>query len=731
MRGATVRLGGLILFLHGGTQTVLAQTPTITNVTNAAIPAIDYPPVAVQLAPRSIATIFGTNLADAVVTTAPPWKTAIGGTEVHFVVDTFILNNTRIACQWQTDPGCDLTVNLVYVSPTQINFVTPDSYITVGNSTPSPVLTTGRIVLIRDGVRFDARHDVSGGPGYMTLDPFGYTRNPDIFGVGYECLFSFSLTDPSSCGLSWSQGPNRALLGAVTDISGNLITSRNPVRQGELITLWMTGLTGLSLDPKTGLLQQTNPAPMGFGVSQNGSDIQATVSFNSFDGTVTGLFQTPLALFAGESPVYVGLDQVNAYFPKCVANAKAIVEKRYDAFMDFTSIQTGTHARIDLPFLVSPGDQECGWVNSTMAISSSVNPSLSGQSITFTLIVSPADATGTVLFFDGNAALGSGAINGGTATFSTSALAAGIHSILATYSGDSNYGGSSATRMQTVKAATTTTLASSANPSISGQALVFTATVSPSGATGTVTFFDGTSTLGVGTLSGGKAACGTINTCSTSALGAGSHSITAKYSGDNNYGNSSGALTQAVVLNTTVTLTSSVNPSTVGQSVMFTASVSPCCIVTGPVTFFDGSTAIGIGTLVSQSATFSTLNLFAGSHSITARYTGDANDNGSTSAVLMQVVRPTATITVNSSVNPSAVGQSVTLTATVSPSAATGTVTFLDGKAPLITNLPISGGKASFVVPNLSVGTHSITATYNGDINYGPSTSSALVQTVN
>ena len=158
--------------------------------------------------------------------------------------------------------------------------------------------------------------------------------------------------------------------------------------------------------------------------------------------------------------------------------------------------------------------------------------------------------------------------------------------------------------------------------------------------------------------------------------------------------------------------------------------VSPCCILTGAVTFFDGSTAIGTGTLASQSATFSTLGLSAGSHPITARYNGDTNDNGSTSAILMQVVRPAATSAISSSVNPSVVGQSVTFTATISPSAATGTVTFLDGKASLITNLPIAGGKASFVVPNFTVGTHNITATYNGDSNYGPSTSAVLVQTV-
>jgi hypothetical protein len=721
--------GALILFLRVCTPSAFAQAPLITNVTNAAIPAIDYPPVAVQLAPRSIATIFGTNLADAVVTTAPPWKTALGGTEVHFVVDTIILNNTRIPCDWQTDSSCELTTSLIYASPTQINFLTPDSSITLSNGSTAPVLTTGRIVLIRDGVRFDARYDISGGPGYMTLDPFGYTRNPDVFGVGYECLFSFSLTDPLACGLSWSQGQHRALLGAVTDISGNLITSQNPVRQGELITLWMTGLTGLNLDPKTGLLQQATPGPWGFGVAQSGSDIPATISFNSFDGTITGLFQTPLALFAGESPIYMGLDQVNAYFPMCVASAKASVETRYDAFMDFTNIQTGTHARVYLPFLVSPGDQECGWVYSTMAISSSVNPSLSGQPVTFTAIVSPAVATGTVQFFDGTAAIGTAALNGGAATFSTLTLSAGTHSIAAAYSGDGNYGGSSATRMQTVMATTTTAVVSNDNPSISGQSLVFTATVSPSGATGTVTFFDGTSTLGVGTLSGGNAACGTNSACSTSGLGAGSHSITAKYSGDSNYGSSSGTLTQIVGLNTIVTLASSANPATVGQSVNLSATVSPCCIATGTVTFLDGNTVLGSAALMpvngTAKATFSTSSLSVGAHSITAKYSGDGNNNGSTSTALTLTIW---TISLTSSPNPATSGQLVTFSACGIPQGVPGTLAFIDGTTTVATNNYVLSPCSSYATNILSPGTHSITARYSDA--YGGSTSATISQTV-
>jgi hypothetical protein len=58
------------------------------------------------------------------------------------------------------------------------------------------------------------------------------------------------------------------------------------------------------------------------------------------------------------------------------------------------------------------------------------------------------------------------------------------------------------------------------------------------------------------------------------------------------------------------------------------------------------------------------------------------------------------------------------------------TVSVFDGTSPLITNLPLSGGKLSFSVPNLSVGTHAITATYNGDSKNSGGTSAVLTQTV-
>src|SRR5439155_400115 len=138
------------------------------------------------------------------------------------------------------------------------------------------------------------------------------------------------------------------------------------------------------------------------------------------------------------------------------------------------------------------------------SISSSVNPSVFGQSVTFTATVSasaPGAGTrgGTVTFYDGLTSLGTGTlavVNGlDQATFSTAALSVASHTITASYGGDGNFTTSTSSAVsQTVnKAASSTSLTSSANPSVYGQSVTFTATVSATspGAgtpTGTVTF---------------------------------------------------------------------------------------------------------------------------------------------------------------------------------------------------------------------------------------------------
>ncbi len=271
----------------------------------------------------------------------------------------------------------------------------------------------------------------------------------------------------------------------------------------------------------------------------------------------------------------------------------------------------------------------------TTALIASLGSSTYGVPVTFTATVLPTAATGTVTFYDGDSSLGVGTLTGGEATITTSALSGGVHSITATYGGDPTFGGSTSLAFQytVTKAGSSTILTSTATTSTFGQPVTFTATVSPATAAGTVTFYDGSTSLDAVALSSGKA------TLSTSTLPVGTHSITATYNGNGNYlVSASTAVSLTVSKGTSTTsLTSSPNPSTFGQLVTFTATVTPPA-ATGTVTFYDGSSVLGTGTLASSKASFSTSSLSIGSHSITATYGSDSNVKGSTSSMLKQTV---------------------------------------------------------------------------------------------
>jgi hypothetical protein len=174
--------------------------------------------------------------------------------------------------------------------------------------------------------------------------------------------------------------------------------------------------------------------------------------------------------------------------------------------------------------------------------------------------------------------------------------------------------------------ATTTTFTSSPNPSAVDQSVLLTGTIATQfggSPTGTVTFKTGTTTLGQGKVSNGQA---TLNYVFTSP---GSVSIVAAYSGDSTFLPSNSApLKQTVTkATTTTTLTSSPNPSQVGQIVKFTATVTGQYGGTpsGTVTFKDGSTVLAQVTLSSGVARYKTSTLTKGKHHISASYPGDAN----------------------------------------------------------------------------------------------------------
>ena len=186
------------------------------------------------------------------------------------------------------------------------------------------------------------------------------------------------------------------------------------------------------------------------------------------------------------------------------------------------------------------------------------------------------------------------------------------------------------------------------------------------------------------------------------------------------------------------TLASSLNPSIYGQKVTWTATVAPSGAIqpTGTVSFTWGSAyrryTIGTATLNSSGvATLTRSNLNAYLYPLTAVYKGDANNPGSTSAVLNQIVtQTTSAATITSSLNPSTLGQAVTFTATItSPTVTpTGPVTFTAGNTVLGTT-QLAGGKAKLTTSTLAVGSTKVKATYYGNSNISKS-SASVTQTV-
>src|SRR5262249_1800105 len=138
----------------------------------------------------------------------------------------------------------------------------------------------------------------------------------------------------------------------------------------------------------------------------------------------------------------------------------------------------------------------------------------------------------------------------GQVTFTTSALGTGSHTLTVVYSGDTNFVGSISDVVTQVvnQAGTQTALTSSVNPSLFGQEVTFTATVTAvaPGAgipTGEVDFFDGDTIVGIGFLDGNGQA-----TLTTADLEVGVHAITVTYAGDSNFsGNTSARLLQSVI----------------------------------------------------------------------------------------------------------------------------------------------------------------------------------------
>ena len=279
-----------------------------------------------------------------------------------------------------------------------------------------------------------------------------------------------------------------------------------------------------------------------------------------------------------------------------------------------TGVNTSTSGTITSP----PTTVVVAKVAATVTLASSVNPSAPGQAVTFSATVQSA-ATGTITFLDGTTILGTGAIAGGVATFTTSGLAIGTHSITASYSGDSAYNTAvSAALAQVVgKIPTVTTITVSAPAQLLHTGVTFTANVTaPSpNATGTVTFMDGTTVLGTAALSANGGVIVSLATnanaaFATTSLLTGPHQIVAVYSGDGTFAPSTSAPAPNMVEDFTNANTGPASQNVLpGASTTYTFTLTPV----DASTFLNDVTVAIDGLPKGSTYTFSPATIKAGS----------------------------------------------------------------------------------------------------------------------
>ena len=294
----------------------------------------------------------------------------------------------------------------------------------------------------------------------------------------------------------------------------------------------------------------------------------------------------------------------------------------------------------NVPFRVLPNSQSA----TTTKVTTSGSPSVLNEPVTFTATITSSGGSvpdgEAVPFFDGTTQIGLGSTASGVAMFTTSTLSGKTHSIKATYAGDTAFKTSTGMVTQIVELApTTTSLNSSANPSNFGQSVTLTAGVATSGTftpTGTVTFKNGSTTLGTAKLDSNATA-----TLVTTKLPLGSASLTASYGGDTQNAKSTSTVLMQTINQAQISLSlaSSPNPSGSGKPVKFTATLTNNGgLPNGQiVTFTYNSTTLGTAKISGKTAIFSTAALPTGSDQVSATYTGTADYSSASDAVTQTV----------------------------------------------------------------------------------------------
>jgi Big-like domain-containing protein len=395
---------------------------------------------------------------------------------------------------------------------------------------------------------------------------------------------------------------------------------------------------------------------------------------------------------------------------------------------------------------------------STGGIFTSVNPATAGQDVTFSVVVSGTfqSPVGLVQLFDGFSPLGPPLVlkpnffgfcgclpTDHSTAHLTRSFSPGTHLITLDYTGDGPLGnlpifGGGLISLVVTGAQSTTTISSTANPSVYGQDVTLSADVAAPGATpsGSVQFAVDGANFG----SDGPIAAGNPATVSSSTLSVGSHSVAAVFSSsDPDVLGSSALLDPPQRVNaadTETTVVSSADPSEYGASITFTSTTSVRApgagSVGGSIQFRDNGTDIGAPQLVDGGgrASITRTDLPIGSHVITASYTSDSvNFNGSTGNVSQTVSKARTSLhydgAVTSDYNDHAtLSARLTRTDNAAPISGLGVLLSMDSSSCAATT-DASGEASCVIVPTDAATLYSAAAVFAEDAHYLGSNDSA------
>lgn len=498
-----------------------------------------------------------------------------------------------------------------------------------------------------------------------------------------------------------SSAPRFGAAGAVFARRSGMIRLIN---QSKSLMSELNGFTGEGF----GILSLANSSRNGSGGQYFGTGSLGNLGFNGMNssGSVTGLFTQGdgvahgfVHTAAGNTTAFDAPDAGTGGLSGTGGFAMNASGTVVGAYADWNSV---IHAYV----------LTLGQVSTSATLASSTNPSIYGEPVTLTATVVPSSGSvpdgETIWFMNGNTALGSGTLLGGTASLTTTDIVGGAETLTAVYGGDTNYAGSisSAVNQSVTLAKTYTTLTSSTASSLYGQEVTLRAAVTGQlggTPTGTVTFSSGNMVLG------SVVPVGNMANLSTTALATGSNSVVAVYSGDTNFATSTSNTSTQGVSQATPTISWATPASIPSATPLSAAQLNAVATVPGVFTYTPAAgTVLGVG---SQSLSVSFKPTDAVDYaSATAKTTLTVTSAASTTPAVK--VTPSAT----SITTAQALRVEIVVSGGTGKTTPTGTVVLSSGSY-LSDTFSLAGGSDIITIPAgwLAIGADSLLVTYVPD----------------